>query len=112
MHRTIRKTKPFQIVVIALAIAVAAPLIFTPDSALARRGGKGGDGDRFYGIIQSMPADGLQGVWVIGGRKITTDPSTEFDQVEGPLTVGACAKVDFRNGRVHEIDSEPPHDCK
>ena len=112
MYRTIRKSKPFNIVVIVLAIAVALPLILAPDSALARRGGRGGDGDRFYGIVQSMPAGGLQGEWVIGGRKITTDPSTEFDQVEGPLTVGGCAKVDFRNGRVHEIDSEPPHDCK
>ena len=64
----------------------------------------------FYGWVESKP-EGLQGTWIIGGRQITTGPHTEFDQQEGPLVVGSCAKVSLRNNAVHEIDSEPPRDC-
>ena len=72
----------------------------------------GGDENRIriLGIIRSMPA-GLEGTWVIGGRTFTTVPETQFDQLEGPLVVGGCAKVDIRNGVVHEIDSEQIGDC-
>ncbi|HPQ40650.1 MAG TPA: hypothetical protein PLV45_09780 [bacterium] len=73
----------------------------------------GDDDDRweYKGIIHSRPADGLEGEWTIGNRTFTTDSQTEFDQTEGNLKIGGCAKVSIRNGRVHEIDSEPMHDC-
>ena len=75
-----------------------------------------GEGDdirsEFRGIVTEMPAGGLSGEWVIGGRVVLADPATEFDQAEGPLEVGGCAKVKIRNGRVHEIDSEPLNSCK
>ncbi len=58
-----------------------------------------------------IPA-GLQGTWNISGHQLTTNPQTEFDQVDGPLIIGGCAKVDLRNGLVHEIDSEPIDDCR
>jgi hypothetical protein len=54
----------------------------------------------------------MQGDWVIGGRTFTADAGTEFDQADGELKVGGCAKVHLRNGRVHEIDSEPMENCK
>ena len=59
-----------------------------------------------------MPTGGRIGTWVFGGRSVTTDRATEFDETEGRLTVGRCAKIDIRNGRVHEIDSEPASDCR
>jgi hypothetical protein len=75
----------------------------------------GGDREKnrsgFSGIVQSRPPDGLQGQWVIGGRTFVADAGTEFDQSDGDLAVGACAEVQVRNGRVHEIDSEPFHNC-
>lgn len=55
---------------------------------------------------------GLHGTWTIGGRQVTTSPHTRFDQLDGPLQVGGCAKVDIRGGAVHEIDSEPPRNCR
>jgi hypothetical protein len=112
MHRKTYNIRPLVIMALTLALAIVLPMFLMPDSVLARRGGTDDNRDRFYGIVQSRPDGGLQGVWVIGGRKITTGPGTEFDQLEGPLVVGACAKVDIRNGRVHEIDSEPLRDCK
>jgi hypothetical protein len=66
---------------------------------------------RFYGWVEFMP-EGLHGTWIIGGQEVTTNPRTQFDEVEGPLMVGACAKVDVRGGLVHEIDSEPPRNCR
>ena len=66
---------------------------------------------RFYGWIEAMP-DGLHGTWQVGGRTLTTGPGTEFNQTEGTLVVGGCAKVDIRGGMVHEIDSEPTSDCR
>ena len=74
----------------------------------------GGDDQRreVYGLIDSRPETGLVGAWVIGGQTFKADSRTEFDEKEGPLQVGNCAKVDIRNGHVHEIDSEPMSDCR
>ena len=79
-------------------------------SALAR--GKDEPRAEFRGIVTEKPHGTLTGVWVIDGRQIRTGPDTQFDQAEGPLVVGACVKVKIRNGRIHEIDSEPPNSCK
>ncbi len=66
---------------------------------------------RFYGWVESIP-ERFHGTWVIGGRQVVTSPRTGFDQTDGPLIVGGRAKVDVRDGVVHEIDSEPPEDCR
>jgi len=95
---------------IALVVILSASLSLLPDPGSAKRGGD--DRSRYYGIVESRPAQGLHGDWVIGGRAVTTGPGTEFDQSEGPLAIGSCAKVHFRNGKVHEIDSEPIHNCR
>lgn len=55
--------------------------------------------------------EGRVGAWTIGGRTFQTDRSTELDEGDGALVVGACAKVDLRAGRAHEIDSEPSSHC-
>jgi len=98
--------------IIVLAFMIALPLVLPLNMAQARRGGDNDNRSDFYGIIQSRPENGLQGVWVIGGRTFQADAGTEFDQTEGKLTVGQCAKVHIRNGRVHEIDSEPMRNCQ
>lgn len=94
----------------ALVVASIVGLALIPDTALAKRGGQ--DRARYYGIVESMPTPGFHGDWVIGGRTVSTGPQTQFDQREGALGIGVCAKVDFRNGRVHEIDSEPMRNCR
>ena len=92
-----------------LAATVLTVALWIP-SAFA----KDGDEPRteFKGIVTEKPHGTLTGVWVIDGRQIRTGPDTQFDQAEGPLVVGACVKVKIRNGRIHEIDSEPPHSCR
>lgn len=63
------------------------------------------------GFVESMPNVGLEGTWVVGGQQFVTSPNTEFDEVDGPLVVGACVDVEVFGGMVREIDSEPPQDC-
>jgi len=98
-----------KVIVGATALALLLPLTLGPDVALAKGGNQ--NRERFYGIVQSKPA-GLQGTWKIGGRTVTASRGAQFDQSQGPLVVGACAKVDIRNGKVHEIDSEPMRNCR
>lgn len=88
-------------------------LISLASSTQAKNGSDDRKGDRvvFKGIVQSKPASGLQGTWQIAGKTVRTHAGTQFDQLDGRLQVGTCAKVKLRNGRVHEIDSEPAHDC-
>lgn len=105
-------SKSMKITLMCLAFTFALTLITGPEEARARRGGTDDNRFEFYGVVQSLPAKGLRGVWVIAGRTVTADSGTEFDQVEGKLAVGRCAKVHIRNGRVHEIDSEPMRNCR
>ena len=67
--------------------------------------------DDFYGIVESRPADGHIGEWVIGGRTVTTTAATEIDTDEGPLDIGVCAAVDMEGTSVEEIESEPTQKC-
>ena len=98
-------SRRFLILHVGLVVAV---MLIAPEPATAK---KGRDRIRFYGWVESMP-QGLHGTWIIGGRMVTTNSQTQFDQEEGPLRIGGCAKVDIRSGRVHEIDSEPASDCR
>jgi hypothetical protein len=92
------------------ALAIALAVLLVPALAVAKRGRSEDDRTRFMGRITAVP-EGRVGAWVIGGRTFQSDRSTELDERDGPLAVGACAEVDLRGGRVHEIDSEPSSHC-
>ncbi len=95
-----------------LSILIILLFAVLPDISQAKRGSDDKNRLEFYGLIQERPQNGLRGEWVIGGQVIVTDAGTEFDQNEGNLIVGSCAKVKIRDGYIHEIDSEPVHDCR
>jgi hypothetical protein len=88
-----------------VAVLAAAP-------ALGKRGRDGRAEVR--GIVASRP-EGRSGEWVVGGRAFVADSRTELDTSEGPLAVGACAKVRYVRADgtdvAIEIDSEPARDC-
>ncbi|MGE5153503.1 MAG: DUF5666 domain-containing protein [Bdellovibrio bacteriovorus] len=65
----------------------------------------------FYGIVESRPADGHVGDWVIGGRTFTATAQTRIDADDGPVAVGACVSVDMEGAVVEEIESESPDEC-
>lgn len=107
-----RQSRILKALLIYCLLTIALPFFVEPDQAQARRGGTDDNRSEFYGVVQSLPEKGLRGVWVIAGRSVKADAGTEFDQVEGKLAVGRCVKVHIRNGRVHEIDSEPMRNCR
>ena len=97
----------------ALALGLAALLV--PALASAKRGRHEGEHEQAHhrasGRITAVP-EGRVGTWIIGGQAYQSDRSTELDESDGPLVVGACAHVDLRGGRVHEIDSEQAASCQ
>lgn len=104
--------KTLKAMMIVFALAIILSLFGGPAMVTEGRGRGDEDRSEFYGIIEVRPEYGLHGTWVISGFSFTTDARTEFDQLEGPLTIGSCAKVHLRSGRVHEIDSEPMGNCR
>lgn len=94
-----------------VCLLAASMLLSAAGPSQARRGGDDSRSE-FYGIVEERPQQGRQGVWTIGGHSFQADSRTEIDEADGPLAVGSCAKVEIRNGRVHEIDSEPLRDCR
>lgn len=65
-----------------------------------------------YGFVDSMPASGFVGTWVIGGTPYEMSASTEFKEEHGAFAAGAFVKVEFRvvNGVnvAREVETEVP----
>jgi hypothetical protein len=59
-------------------------------------GGSTGSFIEFYGLIESLPANGLIGDWRVGGWLVNVDSSTRIDQEKGPAVVGARVEVKGR----------------
>ena len=49
--------------------------------------------DKFYGTIEKLPKKGLNGLWVIDGRKVRVDNDTRIEEKHGPIEVGAYVEV-------------------
>ena len=94
-----------------MLLAAVTLLLLMAAAAPAKSGSDKAQRTEFYGLVQALPENSRIGEWLIGGRTVVADAQTEFDQSEGQLKVGACAKVHLRDGRVHEIDSEPLSNC-
>ena len=64
------------------------------------------------GTIESRP-DTTAGMWTIGGKSVKVTDKTKLDEQNGPLTKGACAKVETGDdGKAKEIKSKPAKKCK
>jgi hypothetical protein len=68
-----------------------------------------------FGIIQGAPSQGLFGDWLIGGVAYQAQPGAEFKQRNGPLVIGACAKVHYTGAEapfsVRKLESRHASDC-
>jgi len=56
-------------------------------------GGSYGSYVKFYGTVQSLPAAGLIGDWVVSGRTVHVTAATFIKQKYGPVVVGAYVEV-------------------
>jgi hypothetical protein len=50
----------------------------------------------FYSELQQRPSSGRNGVWIIGGTRVSVDSDTELELDRGPASTGACLKVEGR----------------
>jgi hypothetical protein len=57
-------------------------------------GGMGGGHFVLVGAVESLPSSGLVGDWTVSKVVVHVDASTEIDQSDGTLKVGATVKVD------------------
>ncbi|MFO1307655.1 MAG: DUF5666 domain-containing protein [Burkholderiales bacterium] len=48
---------------------------------------------KIEGLIESLPADGLVGVWKVAGVDVTVTDTTKLDASDGPFVVGAPVEV-------------------
>ncbi len=82
-------------------------------------GAGGGDDDgeddvKQYGSIDTMPAGGREGEWIIGGVAYVANSSTEFETEHGPFSIGACVEVESETatpGIAKKIETEHQYRC-
>jgi hypothetical protein len=53
-----------------------------------------GEDFEFTGTIQSLPAMGLVGDWIVGGKTVHVTAKTEIEQDDGVVAVGAVVQVE------------------
>jgi hypothetical protein len=73
------------------------------------------DDDDWRGIITARPDGTAVGSWTVGGRTFSVTTATRLRQREGPLELGACAEVEYRQSGSElialEIESERASRC-
>ncbi len=94
------------IISIVLMVVFVMPLAIRADDEQDER--------EWLGIVNNRP-ESLRGTWVIGDKVFETNKKTEFKEENGPLTVGACAKVKYyRSSEVNyavKLKSEEREKC-
>mgnify|MGYP001551301048 CR=1 FL=1 len=50
-------------------------------------------GSEFYGTVESLPERGIEGTWIISGRKVLVTRSTRIEEEYGRLAVGSSVEV-------------------
>ncbi len=63
------------------------------------KSGSGGDNPgnqstKFYGTVESLPASGLIGEWIVSGRTVHVSAATQIKQEHGMVVVGAYVEVE------------------
>ncbi len=48
---------------------------------------------RFAGVVESMPQDKYEGLWVVDGRNVEVNNKTSIDETGGKASVGAYVKI-------------------
>ncbi len=107
------KMTPLLVTIIG-AILLALTTTFMASQTLQAAAVDGGGSD-WRGLVETMPATGFVGDWVIGGRAFSVNGASEIKQEAGPLQVGSCAKVKYQvdgaTNRALEIESQSGNDC-
>ncbi len=52
------------------------------------------EGSKFYGTVEFMPQNGLNGIWKINGREVVVTQNTRIKEEYGRLKVGSSVEVE------------------
>ena len=85
-----KKISIILILVLVLA-AFAGPAAADRDRDHERHEGYAG---KFYGVIEGMPQQGLDGIWIVNGREILVTSQTKIEEEHGKVAAGAYVKVE------------------
>jgi hypothetical protein len=93
---------------LAFSLALTFFLLVSPAKATFADGGHGGSDDsevKLTGAVESLPASGFVGDWRVAGRTVHVTSSTEINQEDGRITVGAIVKVEGAARADNSIDA-------
>jgi hypothetical protein len=89
------------------ALAAMLTCLFCASTVEASRGG--GE-SKIYGIIDSMPTEGLNGIWIVNGREVEVTDRTQIKEKHGRVEIGRYVEVEgFREGNrfvAYELEVE------
>lgn len=74
----------------------------------------GEGGAELYGIIETLPATGTIGVWIVSSKAYTVTPQSELKMEYGAFDIGRCVKIHLVSGTtdvVREIETERSYKC-
>lgn len=49
---------------------------------------------KFYGIVDALPQNGMNGTWLVNGRQVVVNQGTEIKEKRGRVAVGSYVKVE------------------
>ena len=76
-----------------LAIAIIYSLLLGNAQAGDHRRDREGHNSKIYGVIETMPENGYEGIWSIGGNEVSADTRTEIKQKHGRVATGRYVEV-------------------
>jgi hypothetical protein len=80
-------------------IAVTLMMALVPTAAAhASDGGGGSDDSQFHGVIESLPSTAPIGDWIVSGTTVHVSATTEIDDGDGAIAVGASVEIEGTTG--------------
>ena len=81
----------FLVVAMVVSSSLFIGIVFADDDRWERRKNPGRL--EIYGVIDSMPLDGYQGVWIIDGNRVLVDKSTRIKEEDGDAAAGRLVEI-------------------
>ena len=79
-------------------IAVTLMMALVPIAAHASNGGGGSDDSQFHGVIESLPSSAPIGDWMVSGTTVHVSATTEIDDSDGAIAIGASVEIEGSTG--------------
>jgi hypothetical protein len=63
----------------------------------------------FYGVVDTLPQKGFDGIWYISGKQVMVNPNTKIKEKHGVIKIGSYVKVEGfheKHFTAHEIETK------